>query len=177
MAPEAIYSFVQAHIGPRVPGEALFIACTNYRAMSALSLLKVTYDVPIVTSNLAALQAVDKELYEAARVDGAGPWHQFLHVTEKLQLRTELLFNEIFADIDPLLQDRNQRLNLGDGGLRGRALSLFLGGLPLDGGDLGALLGDLRRQKSLGGGNLRGRGAVRRHEFAGRVVAAGKRRA
>jgi ABC-type sugar transport system permease subunit len=30
---------------------------------------------------LAALQAVDQELYEAARVDGANPWQQFLAVT------------------------------------------------------------------------------------------------
>lgn len=30
---------------------------------------------------LAALQAVDQELYEAARVDGANAWHQFLAVT------------------------------------------------------------------------------------------------
>ncbi|BDI28241.1 L-arabinose transport system permease protein AraP [Capsulimonas corticalis] len=30
---------------------------------------------------LAALQAVDKELYEAAMIDGAGPWRQFLAVT------------------------------------------------------------------------------------------------
>ncbi len=30
---------------------------------------------------LAALQAVDRELYEAARVDGAGGWQQFLAVT------------------------------------------------------------------------------------------------
>jgi ABC-type sugar transport system permease subunit len=30
---------------------------------------------------LAALQAVDQELYEAARVDGANGWHQFLAVT------------------------------------------------------------------------------------------------
>lgn len=30
---------------------------------------------------LAALQAVDPELYEAARVDGASGWQQFLHVT------------------------------------------------------------------------------------------------
>jgi maleate isomerase len=62
VAPETIYSFVQACIGPRVPGEALFIACTNYQAMGALSLLKLTYDVPIVTSNLAALRAVKRQL-------------------------------------------------------------------------------------------------------------------
>ncbi|MCC5831046.1 MAG: sugar ABC transporter permease [Phycisphaeraceae bacterium] len=30
---------------------------------------------------LAALQAVDRDLYDAAKVDGAGPWGQFLHVT------------------------------------------------------------------------------------------------
>jgi ABC-type sugar transport system permease subunit len=30
---------------------------------------------------LAALQSVDKELYEASDVDGAGPWSKFWHVT------------------------------------------------------------------------------------------------
>ena len=30
---------------------------------------------------LAALQGVDKELYEAARIDGAGRWSQFWHIT------------------------------------------------------------------------------------------------
>jgi ABC-type sugar transport system permease subunit len=30
---------------------------------------------------LAALQSVDRELYEAAQVDGAGPWWRFWHVT------------------------------------------------------------------------------------------------
>jgi ABC-type sugar transport system permease subunit len=30
---------------------------------------------------LAALQAVDRELYEAAEVDGAGPWARFRHIT------------------------------------------------------------------------------------------------
>lgn len=30
---------------------------------------------------LAAMQSVDKELYDAARVDGANRWNQFLHVT------------------------------------------------------------------------------------------------
>jgi ABC-type sugar transport system permease subunit len=34
-----------------------------------------------MTYLLAALQAVDKELYEAAQVDGAGGWQQFLAVT------------------------------------------------------------------------------------------------
>jgi multiple sugar transport system permease protein len=30
---------------------------------------------------LAAMSSVPEELYEAARLDGAGPWHQFRHVT------------------------------------------------------------------------------------------------
>ena len=30
---------------------------------------------------LAALQSVDRELYEAAQVDGAGPWARFWHIT------------------------------------------------------------------------------------------------
>ena len=62
ITPEAIYSFVQSSIGPRVLGDALFLCGTNYPAMSALSLLKMTYDVPIVTSNLAVLQAVKRKL-------------------------------------------------------------------------------------------------------------------
>jgi maleate isomerase len=62
ITPEAIYSFVQSCIGPRVPGDALFLCGTNYPAMSALSLLKMTYDVPIVTTNLAVLQAVKRRL-------------------------------------------------------------------------------------------------------------------
>jgi maleate isomerase len=62
VTPEAVYSFVQSSIGPRVPGDVLFLADTNFQAMSALSLLKITYDVPIVTSNLATLQAVKQHV-------------------------------------------------------------------------------------------------------------------
>jgi maleate isomerase len=59
---DAVYAFVQASVGPRLRGDALLIAGTNVRAMSALSLLKISYDVPIVTSNLAVLQAVKREI-------------------------------------------------------------------------------------------------------------------
>ncbi len=62
VTPEQIYDFVQSRIGPRVPGEALFLSCTNFNALSALSLLKMAYDVPILTSNQAALQAVRREI-------------------------------------------------------------------------------------------------------------------
>ena len=30
---------------------------------------------------LAGLQSIPKQLYEAAKVDGAGPWQRFWHVT------------------------------------------------------------------------------------------------
>jgi len=77
ITPEAVYAFVQSCIGPRVPGDALFLSGTNYPAMSALSLLKMTYDVPIVTSNLAVLQAVKRRLDDLRERDMApvaGPW-------------------------------------------------------------------------------------------------------
>lgn len=35
----------------------------------------------VVTCVLAGLQSIPKALYEAARVDGAGGWHRFWHVT------------------------------------------------------------------------------------------------
>ena len=76
VTPEAIYAFVQASIGPRVPGEALFLSCTNYQALGALSLLKITYDVPIVTSNLATLQAVKRELDSLRERDMMHRTHQ-----------------------------------------------------------------------------------------------------
>jgi maleate isomerase len=69
VTPESIYAFVQATLGPRVPAQAVLLAGTNYHAMSALSLLKVAYDVPIVTSNLATLQAVKRKLHELRERD------------------------------------------------------------------------------------------------------------
>ncbi len=69
VTPDDIYDFVQERIGPRVPGEALFLSCTNFNALSALSRLKMAYDVPIVTSNLAALQAVRNGIYELRQTE------------------------------------------------------------------------------------------------------------
>ena len=42
--------------------DALFISCTNYQAVATLPELKKLYDLPIVTSNQAALEAVGREL-------------------------------------------------------------------------------------------------------------------
>jgi multiple sugar transport system permease protein len=46
---------------------------------------------------LAGLQAVPTELYEAARVDGAGPWSQFLHVT--LPMISPVFFYNLLLNI------------------------------------------------------------------------------
>jgi maleate cis-trans isomerase len=59
---DEIYDLVRSHVGLRVAGDALLLAGTNVQAMGALSLLKMTYDIPIVTSNFAALQAVKRKL-------------------------------------------------------------------------------------------------------------------
>ena len=51
-------------------------------AMPALILMAVWRGFGYATVIfLAGLQNVPDELYEAARIDGAGPWRQFLHVT------------------------------------------------------------------------------------------------
>ncbi len=60
--PPQIVEFIRERLGGRVPADALFISCTNYNAISALPLLREVYNVPIVTSNLAALNAVRREL-------------------------------------------------------------------------------------------------------------------
>jgi ABC-type sugar transport system permease subunit len=48
---------------------------------------------------LAGLQNIDPTLYEAARVDGAGPWRQFVHITLPL-LRPVILVALIFRTLD-----------------------------------------------------------------------------
>ncbi|MFG3494313.1 carbohydrate ABC transporter permease [Streptomyces sp. NPDC047928] len=47
---------------------------------------------------LAAIQAVPAELYEAAALDGASPWRQFLHVTVP-SLRPTILFTCVVSTI------------------------------------------------------------------------------
>ncbi len=48
---------------------------------------------------LAGLQNIDDSLYEAARIDGAGPWRQFIHVTLPL-LKPAILVALIFRTLD-----------------------------------------------------------------------------
>jgi multiple sugar transport system permease protein len=49
---------------------------------------------------LAGLQALPQELYDAAAIDGAGPWRRFRHITLPLLrplIAVQLLFNVIYA--------------------------------------------------------------------------------
>jgi len=48
---------------------------------------------------LAGLQNIDASLYEAARIDGASPWRQFLHVTLPL-LKPAILVALVFRTLD-----------------------------------------------------------------------------
>lgn len=51
-------------------------------ALFAIAMTTVWMNVGLATIViLAGLQNIPEELYESARVDGAGPWSQFLHVT------------------------------------------------------------------------------------------------
>ena len=63
------------------------------------------------------------------------------------ELRTQFLVEEVFTNINPLRQDRNRRLELGDGGRSGGALGLLLRYLPIDRGELGLLFGRLADQE------------------------------
>ncbi|MFN8513436.1 MAG: ABC transporter permease subunit [Chloroflexia bacterium] len=51
-------------------------------ALPAIILVNVWKGIPFFTINLlAGLKAIDKELYEAASVDGATAWERFIHIT------------------------------------------------------------------------------------------------
>lgn len=51
-------------------------------AMASLVVMNVWFGFPfMMVTILAGLQTIPKELYEAARVDGASAWHEFRYVT------------------------------------------------------------------------------------------------
>ena len=68
--PPEILAFALENLGTNPPADALFISCTNYQAVATLPRLKETYDLPIVTSNQAALEAVGAGVGAGARGDG-----------------------------------------------------------------------------------------------------------
>lgn len=80
---------------------------------------------------LASLQAIPKDMYEAAEVDGAGGWKQFIHLTIP-SLRPVIVFTIITSTIgglqiftEPLLVNRSTPLTCG-AVRQCQTLSLFL---------------------------------------------------
>ncbi|MFD0981894.1 carbohydrate ABC transporter permease [Tropicimonas aquimaris] len=63
---------------------------------------------------LAALQSVDKSLYEAAAIDGAGPWRIFRHVT--LPLITPVIFFNLIMQTVQAFQEFNGPYIITQGG-------------------------------------------------------------
>jgi ABC-type sugar transport system permease subunit len=54
----------------------------KYAALPFIILLHLWRNVPFYgVAFLAAMQAIPKSYYEAAEIDGAGPWKRFLHIT------------------------------------------------------------------------------------------------
>jgi cellobiose transport system permease protein len=71
---------------------------------------------------LASMQSIPKDLYEAATVDGAGPWTQFWRLTVPL-LRPMIIFSLVISTIgglqlftEPMLFGDNPTDALGGGG-------------------------------------------------------------
>jgi len=74
---------------------------------------------------LAALQAVDKDLYEAADVDGASRWQQFVHVTLP-GIRPVLLFLILVGMIGALQLFELPYVLFGGAGPNNRALTIVM---------------------------------------------------
>jgi ABC-type sugar transport system permease subunit len=63
-------------------GDPIFFLANNDWAQVVVILIKIWRSFPfMMLSLLAALQGIDRTLYEAAALDGAGRWKSFWHVT------------------------------------------------------------------------------------------------
>jgi len=73
-------------------------------AMASIIVVNTWIGLPFFAITLlAGLQAIPEELYEAAEVDGATPWHKFFHVTLPMLrpvLAVVILFSIIFTFAD-----------------------------------------------------------------------------
>lgn len=83
-------------------------------ALSALILMSLWGVGASMVIYLAGLQGIPSELYEAAKVDGAGPIHRFFSVT--LPLLTPVLFFQLIMGIIRSLQVFVQALVMTNGG-------------------------------------------------------------
>ena len=81
---------------------------------------------------LAAMQTIPKEIYEAAAIDGAGPWRSFWRITVPL-MKPTLIFVVIISTIggmqlfaEPLLFDDNPASAFGGAGREFQTLALYV---------------------------------------------------
>ena len=75
---------------------------------------------------LAALQNVDRSIYEAARIDGVPAWARFVHITIPM-LKPVILFTTVISTIGTLqLFDEVYNLTAGTGGPSDATLTLSL---------------------------------------------------
>ncbi|MFC7705482.1 carbohydrate ABC transporter permease [Plastorhodobacter daqingensis] len=74
-------------------------------ALFTITLLRTWQFGSAMVIFLAALQAVDKSLYEAAAIDGAGRWHSFFHIT--LPLITPVIFFNLIMQMVQAFQEFN----------------------------------------------------------------------
>ena len=86
-----------ANAGGGPPHDWLGSASTDLYAVMAVGIWHgLPYNIILL---LAALQSIDPQLYEAAKVDGANPWHRFVHVTvpEILPILVIIIFNALIG--------------------------------------------------------------------------------
>ena len=74
-------------------------------ALFTITLLRTWQFGSAMVIFLAALQAIDKSLYEAASIDGAGKWHSFFHIT--LPLITPVIFFNLIMQMVQAFQEFN----------------------------------------------------------------------
>ena len=99
---------------------------------------------------------------------------------QRLQIgdpRAQVLLHQHPAHVDALLDDRDHRLELVDGGRRRGLLGFLLRLLTVDRGDLGAVLADLVQQELALHGDQGGVRVGGRREIGQGIVSAGQRRA
>jgi len=73
--PEDITAFARTVVG-RHHVEGIFVSCTNFRAMEAMRMIEAELRVPVVTSNFAAVEAVQTFFAERGEDQSGGstPW-------------------------------------------------------------------------------------------------------
>jgi ABC-type sugar transport system permease subunit len=63
-------------------GKTIYFLSSNQWAQALVIIIKIWRSFPfMMLSLLAGLQGIDRTLYEAAAIDGAGKWRSFLHIT------------------------------------------------------------------------------------------------